>query len=43
VVVRPSGTEPVIRVMVEGADGGQVERLSHQLADVVRRAADAAA
>jgi phosphoglucosamine mutase len=43
IVLRASGTEPVIRVMVEGADNGQVERLSQQLADVVRRAADAAA
>ncbi|HEX7044843.1 MAG TPA: phosphoglucosamine mutase [Burkholderiales bacterium] len=40
VVLRPSGTEPVIRVMVEGADSRQVERLSQQLADVVRRAAE---
>jgi phosphoglucosamine mutase len=43
IVLRASGTEPVIRVMVEGADDGQVERLSRQLADVVRRAAEAAA
>jgi phosphoglucosamine mutase len=43
IVLRASGTEPVIRVMVEGADVGQVERLSHDLADVVRRAAEAEA
>jgi phosphoglucosamine mutase len=43
VVLRASGTEPVIRVMVEAADGVLVERLSEQLADVVRRAAEAAA
>jgi phosphoglucosamine mutase len=42
VVLRPSGTEPVVRVMVEGADNSQVVRLSQQLADAVRRAADAA-
>ena len=42
VVLRPSGTEPVIRVMVEGADSAQVTRLSQQLAEVVRRAAEAA-
>lgn len=42
VVLRPSGTEPVIRVMVEGADGAQVEKLSQQLAEVVRHAAEAA-
>lgn len=42
VVLRASGTEPVIRVMVEGRDSAQVERLSQQLADVVCRAAEAA-
>jgi phosphoglucosamine mutase len=42
VVLRPSGTEPVIRVMVEGADAGQVKRLSQALADTVRRAAGVA-
>jgi phosphoglucosamine mutase len=43
VVLRASGTEPVIRVMVEGSDKGQVERLSQQLADAVRQAADVTA
>ncbi len=41
VVLRPSGTEPVIRVMVEGSDGAQVDRLSQQLAEAVRHAAEA--
>lgn len=36
VVLRPSGTEPVIRVMVEGMDADLVKRLSTQLAEVVR-------
>ena len=40
VVLRASGTEPVVRVMVEGQDKSQVERLSRQLADTVRRAAE---
>lgn len=40
VVLRASGTEPVVRVMVEGADRAQVERLSRQLAEVVQRAAE---
>jgi phosphoglucosamine mutase len=39
VVLRASGTEPVIRVMVEGRDIGQVEQLSRQLAETVERAA----
>lgn len=43
VVLRPSGTEPVVRVMIEGRDAQQIERLAHQLADVVRRVADQAA
>ena len=43
VLLRPSGTEPVIRVMVEGRDASQVERLSRQLADTVQRAAEEAA
>lgn len=43
VVLRASGTEPVIRVMVEGHDGAQVQRLTAQLAEVVKRAAEAAA
>ena len=36
VLLRPSGTEPLVRVMVEGADGGQVRTLAERLADVVR-------
>lgn len=36
VLLRPSGTEPVIRVMVEAADLAQAERLTAQIADVVR-------
>jgi len=38
VLLRPSGTEPVVRVMVEGEDAVRVEQLSHQIADVVRSA-----
>ena len=36
VLWRPSGTEPVVRVMVEGADAGVVERHARELANVVR-------
>ncbi|QOC23681.1 phosphoglucosamine mutase [Wenzhouxiangella sp. AB-CW3] len=36
VILRPSGTEPVVRVTVEGMDGGQVDHLARELADVVR-------
>lgn len=37
VLLRPSGTEPLIRVMVEGEDLGLVERLAEQLAGVVEQ------
>ena len=36
VLVRPSGTEPAVRVMVEAVDPGQAARLAGQLADAVR-------
>jgi len=36
VVLRASGTEPVIRVMVEGEDRHQVDTLAGRLADAVR-------
>ncbi|HEV7185699.1 MAG: phosphoglucosamine mutase [Leifsonia sp.] len=36
VLLRPSGTEPLVRVMVEAADQETAERLSYELADVVR-------
>ena len=35
VLVRPSGTEPLIRVMAEGPDQGQLESLCQIIADVV--------
>ena len=39
VVLRPSGTEPVIRVMVEGRDEGATRAAATELAEVVRSAA----
>jgi phosphoglucosamine mutase len=36
VLLRPSGTEPVVRVMVEGPDAVQVERHARELAGVLR-------
>ncbi len=41
VLLRPSGTEPVLRVMVEGEDGAKVEALAAMLAQSVRAAARA--
>ncbi len=36
VLLRPSGTEPLIRVMVEGVEDAQVLTIANRLADVVR-------
>ena len=38
VLVRFSGTEPLARVMVEGADAGKVETFSASIADAIRQA-----
>jgi len=38
VLVRPSGTEPAIRVMVEAADSAQAERLAGELVAIIRDA-----
>jgi phosphoglucosamine mutase len=38
VLVRPSGTEPTVRVMVEAADTAAAERVAGQLAETVRSA-----
>lgn len=38
VLVRPSGTEPAVRVMVEAIDSGQAHEIAERLADVVRAA-----
>jgi phosphoglucosamine mutase len=42
VLLRPSGTEPVLRVMVEGDDGAVVEKLAHDIASAVRESIGAA-
>lgn len=38
-VIRPSGTEPVIRVMAEGEDKAQVEAVVNRICDAVQKAA----
>jgi phosphoglucosamine mutase len=35
-LVRPSGTEPLIRVMVEGPDAALLEKYANQIANVIR-------
>ena len=37
VLLRPSGTEPVVRVMVEAADEETAQSIAEHLAEVVRR------
>ena len=37
IIVRPSGTEPLLRVMVEGEDEEQINALANEVADVLRR------
>jgi phosphoglucosamine mutase len=39
VVLRASGTEPLVRVTIEGADAAEVQALAERLADVVKSAA----
>jgi len=43
VLLRPSGTEPVVRVMVEGQDSGEVEMRCASLAERVQKALQALA
>jgi phosphoglucosamine mutase len=38
-VIRPSGTEPVIRVMAEGDDEGLVNQVVGDIVEAVRKAA----
>jgi phosphoglucosamine mutase len=39
VLLRPSGTEPVLRVMVEGEPRETIESAARSIADAVRSAA----
>ena len=36
ILVRPSGTEPLIRVMAEGPDQDQLDELCNRVGDVIR-------
>ncbi|HWG14864.1 MAG TPA: phosphoglucosamine mutase [Streptosporangiaceae bacterium] len=38
ILVRPSGTEPIIRVMVEAVDTAAAEHIAHQVAETIRHA-----
>jgi phosphoglucosamine mutase len=43
VLVRPSGTEPIVRVMVEAATHDDADEVAQRLADALRRRADSLA
>ena len=36
VLIRPSGTQPLVRVMLEGKDEGQIRKLAQGLADLIK-------
>ncbi|MGZ6339429.1 MAG: phosphoglucosamine mutase, partial [Candidatus Limnocylindrales bacterium] len=38
ILVRPSGTEPIIRVMVEAVDTTQAQTLAHRVATTIQTA-----
>jgi phosphoglucosamine mutase len=40
-LIRPSGTEPLVRVMVEGEDSNQIKTIAEQLVSVVREVVEA--
>ncbi|MEI4872707.1 phosphoglucosamine mutase, partial [Klebsiella pneumoniae] len=40
ILLRASGTEPLIRVMAEGEDAGVIGRVAEELAEVVGRSRD---
>ena len=37
ILVRPSGTEPLIRIMVEGQDHRQIEEIARRIADAIQK------
>ncbi|UUM11875.1 phosphoglucosamine mutase [Clostridiaceae bacterium HFYG-1003] len=36
VLIRPSGTEPLLRIMLEGEDQSEIDRMAHELADLIK-------
>ena len=35
VLIRPSGTEPLVRVMLEGENQEEIDKMAHGLADLI--------
>ena len=40
VLIRPSGTEPLVRVMLEGEDQTEISKMAHELADLIEKKAE---
>jgi phosphoglucosamine mutase len=36
VLIRPSGTEPLVRVMLEGENQSEIDKMAHELADLIQ-------
>ena len=36
VLIRPSGTQPLVRVMLEGKEEGQINELANNLANLIK-------
>lgn len=37
VLIRPSGTEPKVRVMIEGKDKERIDKEAHRIADLIQQ------
>ena len=37
VLIRPSGTEPKVRVMIEGGDKARIDKEAHRIADLIQQ------
>ena len=40
VLIRPSGTEPLVRVMLEGEDQAEIDKMAHELAALIEKKAN---
>jgi phosphoglucosamine mutase len=40
VLIRPSGTEPLVRVMLEGEDQNEIDKIAQDLAQLIQKKAN---